>query len=217
MIVCVASLYLNPKKCQFYQTELDFLGHYISVRGIEVNNLKAEKIPSWPKPKSATDVCSFLRLVHYISMYLPKLAKLTCILTLLTTKVAKSEFPMWMDMHQWAFKSIKSLVTSQECLTLIDHVNPNGNKIFVTCDVSDWHTGGVLSFGPTWGMAWLVAFDSMQLKGTEKNYPVHEKEQMVIVRELKKWCSDLLGSEIVIYTNHQTLEIFNTQNICSWQ
>ena len=102
-------------------------------------------------------------------MYLPKLAELTCVLTPLTTKAAKTEFPMWTDAHQQAFEDIKSLVTSRECLTVIDHVTPNGNKIFVTCDASDWRTGGVLSFGPTWETARPVAFDSMQLKGAEKN------------------------------------------------
>ena len=118
---------------------------------------------------------------------------------------------MWMDAHQQAFENIKSLVTSQECLTVIDHVTPNGNKIFITCDASDWCTGGVLSFGPTWEMARPVTFDPMQLKGAEKNYLVHEKELLAIVRALKKWCLYLLGSEIVVYTNHHMLENFDTQ------
>ena len=123
-----ANLYLNPKKCRFYQTELDFLGHHISARGIEANDLKACKIVNWPVPKSATEVRSFLGLVRYISMYLPKLAELTCVLTPLTTKAAKTKFPMWTDAHQQAFEDIKSLVTSRECLTVIDHVTPNGKR-----------------------------------------------------------------------------------------
>ena len=58
----------------------------------------------------------------------------------------------------------------------------------------------------------------MQLGATEKNYPIHEKELLAIVRALKKWCSDLLGSEFVVYTDHWTLENFNTQHDLSrWQ
>ena len=60
-----------------------------------------------------------------------------------------------------------------------------GNKVFVTCDASDWHMGAALSVG-TWELARPVAFDSMQLKGAEKNYPVHKKEMLVIIRALKK-------------------------------
>ena len=52
---------------------------------------------------------------------------------------------------------------SRECLTVIDHVNPGGNKIFVTTDASDLRTGAVLSWGPTWESAQPIAFDSMQL------------------------------------------------------
>jgi hypothetical protein len=81
----------------------------------------------------------------------------------------------------------------------------------VTCDVSDWHTGVVLSIGTSWETAHPVAFDSMQLKGAEKNYPVHEKESSAIVHALKKWRLDLLGIPIFVYTDHRTLQNFDTQ------
>ena len=51
----------------------------------------------------------------------------------------------------------------------------------------------------------------MQLKGAEKNYPVHEKELLAIIRALRKWRSDLLGTHFVVYTNHCTLKNFDTQ------
>jgi hypothetical protein len=51
----------------------------------------------------------------------------------------------------------------------------------------------------------------MQLKAAKRNYPIHEKELLVIVRALKKWRSDLLGSPIYVYTDHKTLENFDTQ------
>lgn len=57
----------------------------------------------------------------------------------------------------------------------------------------------------------------MQLKGAEKNYPVHEKELPTIVHMLKQWRSDLLGSKIIVYTDHRTLENFNTQKDLSQQ
>ena len=52
----------------------------------------------------------------------------------------------------------------------------------------------------------------MQLGSAEKNYPIHEKELLAIVRALKKWCSNLLGTEFFVYTDHHTLENFNTQH-----
>jgi hypothetical protein len=102
---------------------------------------KIDKILHWPVPKNSTDMCLFLSLIHYISCFLPKLANFTRVLTPLTTKEAKKSFPVWSPLHQEAFKSIKTLVLSCECLTTIDHTNLGDNKVFVTCDASDWRTG----------------------------------------------------------------------------
>lgn len=142
---------------------------------------------------------------------MPNLAEHTAILSPLTTKECNKNFPSWTGAHHTAFEAVKALVVSADCLTVIDHDNPGNNKIFVTCNASDYRTGAVLSWGPTWETARPVAFDSMQLKGAQKNYPVHEKELLSIMRTLKKWRSDLLGSPIHVYTNHRTLENFETQ------
>jgi hypothetical protein len=206
-----AKLYCNPRKCEFFVTELNFLGHHILSRGVEADGSKVDKILQWPVPKSATGVRSFLGLVRYIAVYLPKLAEWTRVLTPLTTKEAKKSFPEWQADHQEAFDQIKRTVVSQECLTVINHDDMGDNKIFVTCDASDWRTGATLSFGSTWESAHPVAFDSMQLKGAEKNYPVHEKELLAVIRALKKWRADLMGVPFEVYTDHRTLENFSMQ------
>jgi hypothetical protein len=142
---------------------------------------KVEKILSWPVPQSATDIRAYLGLVRYVSAFLLKLTNHTAVLTPLTIKDAQKHFPTWTSEHQNAFESIKSLVVGAECLTVINHETPGDNKIFVTCDASDYRTGAVLSFSPTWETAWPVTYDSMQLKAAEKNYLIHEKELLAII------------------------------------
>src|SRR5713101_1667900 len=107
-----AQLYFNLDKCKFFLLELDFLGHHISCHGIEPHSSKVEKVLQWPVPKSATNVCAFLGLVRYMASFLPKLADFTTVLTPLTTKEARSNFPEWTADHQFAFEAIKSLVVS---------------------------------------------------------------------------------------------------------
>jgi len=179
--LCKAKLYCNANKCKFFQQEVVFLGHHISECGIQPNSSKIDCILKWPQPKSSTNICAFLGLVRYVSAFLPKLADHTCVLTPLMTKECRKDFPTWTTAHQTAFEAIKALVVSADCLTTIDHENPGDNKIFVTCDASDWRSGATLSFGQTWETARPVAFDSMQLKDAEKNYPVHEKELLAII------------------------------------
>ena len=118
--------------------------------------------------------------------------------------------------HQVAFEAIKSIVVSHDCLTTIDHLDSEG-KIFVTTDTSDFHSGAVLSFGKDWESVHPVAFDSMTFEGAELNYPVHEKEMLAIIRVLKKWWADLFGSAFTIFTDHKTLEKFDSQHDLSCQ
>jgi hypothetical protein len=129
----------------------------------------------------------------------------------LTHKECNTFFPSCTAEHHMAFQGIKLLVVSRDCLTTINHHNPGNNLIFVTCDASQQRTGALLSFGPTWEMARPVAFKSRQLHGAELHYPVHEQEMLAIIRALKKWRVDLLGSPFVIYMDHQTLQNFEMQ------
>jgi hypothetical protein len=202
---------LQPQKSHFFLNEVSFLGHKISRCGIEACNKKVDKITNWPKPTSASKVRSFLGLVRYMAVFLPKLAAHTCVLNPLTSKAAEKRFPVWMDAHQAAFQGIKDIVVSRECLTVIDQENPGDKKIFVMWDASKRCTGAVLSWGNSWKTARLVAFDSTPLRGAELHYPVYEKELLAILKALKKWQVDLLSSHIYVYTDHRTLENFDSQ------
>ncbi len=98
----------------------------------------------------ASHVWQFLGLTRYLTSFLPNLADHTWIISPLTTDIAEKKFPEWMLAHQTAFDGIKELVLKSAFLTIIDHMNPGNNKIFLTCDARDFCTGVVLSWGPTW-------------------------------------------------------------------
>jgi len=212
-----AYLYCSLKKSILFMMEIDFLGHHISARGIEANQSKVLRILNWPAPKSTEHVWQFLGLVWYIAFFLLTLVEYTTILTPLTRKECNAAFPTWTCNHQAAFDNIKWLVIRRDCLTTIDHENSGDNNIYVTCDVSKRQTDAVLSFGPSWESAQPVAFESRQMNSAEHNYPVHEQEMLVIMRALKKWWVDLLGSHIHIHTDHKTLQNFDFQRNLSQQ
>ena len=123
----------------------------------------------------------------------------------------QKNIPPWNEKYQTALDKIKQIVVSRECLTVIDHDKLKTHKIFVTTDASDRCTGAVLSFGTSWETARPVAFDSSTLKDAELNYPVHEKELLAVIRAIKKWKYDLLGSPFFVYIDHKTLLNFDTQ------
>jgi RNase H-like domain found in reverse transcriptase len=207
-----AHLYCSMKKLTLFTMEMDFLSHHILMNGIEVDSAKVTQVLNWPVPTLAKHVQQFLRLVRYIGHFLPLLAEHMVVLTLLTKKECNRAFPTWMNIHQYMFEVIKCLVVSRDCLTTIDHKTLGDNKIFVTCNASKRWTRAMLTFGQTWETACLVVFESQQLNNAERNYPVHKQEMLLIMRAMKKWRVDLLGSHVNIFTDHKTLQNFDYQS-----
>ena len=59
------NLKIKPKKCQFFDTSVLFLGHILLAKGISANPEKVEKVKTWPVPKNIKEVQSFLGLASY--------------------------------------------------------------------------------------------------------------------------------------------------------
>ena len=171
-----AKLYCNPNKTKLFCMEINFLGHQISCRGIKADKSKVDRIRNWPTPHSANDVRSFLRLIRYLAVFLPNLAKFSAVLDELTKKEYDKQFPGWTTCQQTTFNEIKRLVMSMDCLTMIDPKLMPENKIFVMTNTSDTGSGTIHSIGPSYELARPVVYDSHSFKKAELNYPVHEKK-----------------------------------------
>ena len=77
-------------------------------------------------------------------------------------------------------------------------------------DTLDYATGGVLSMECENGLWRPVAFLSKSLNETEKNYEIHDKKMLVIIRGLENWRHLLEGAyfKFEIWTDHKNLEYF---------
>jgi len=83
-------------------------------------------------------------------------------------------------------------------------------KMRMKVNVSDYVTGGVLSMECKDGLWRLVAFLSKSLNETKRNYEIHDKEMLAIIRGLENW-RHLLESacfKFEIWTDHKNLEYF---------
>lgn len=58
-------LYASKEKSELGRTEVEFLGHKVSSKGIAVLDSKVEAIRNWKIPTSITEVRSFLGLANY--------------------------------------------------------------------------------------------------------------------------------------------------------
>ena len=83
----------------------------------------------------------------------------------------------------------------------------------VEADSSDFATSAVLSQQNSEDDKWHpIAFLSKSLSPVERNYEIHDKEMLAIVRALDKWRHFLEGAEhqFEIWMDHKNLEYFMT-------
>ncbi|XP_047165452.1 uncharacterized protein LOC124834726 [Vigna umbellata] len=74
-------LYAKLSKCEFWMEEAQFLGHVISVDGILVDPAKVQAVLLWERPKSATEIKSFVGLMGYYRRFIEGFSKIVSPLT----------------------------------------------------------------------------------------------------------------------------------------
>ena len=69
----IAGLTANPKKCKFGMLEALYLGHKIGGGQVKPEVSKIMAVQKHPKPRTKTEVRSFLGLVGYYRKFIPHL------------------------------------------------------------------------------------------------------------------------------------------------
>ena len=82
-------LYAKFSKCEFWLTEVRFLGHMVSASGVSVYPEKVEAVMSWEKPKSIFEIRSFLGLAGYYRRFIEDFSRIAAPMTRLTRKEVK--------------------------------------------------------------------------------------------------------------------------------
>ena len=110
-------LYVKLSKCIFYQKKIHYLGHIISVAGIEVDPEKIGAIRGWPTPKYVTEVRSFMGLAGYYQRFIKGFSNIASSITCLQKKGVKFE---WTSKCEESFQQLKGILTSAPILKIAD-------------------------------------------------------------------------------------------------
>jgi len=160
--------------------KIGFLGVVIGLNGIEIEEEKVEGVLSWPVPKTVKDIRKFLGLTNYYRRFIKDFARVARPMNVL---MRKDEKWWWGDEQQKAFDELKKIFTTKPVLAALDL----DKEFQVEADASNYATGGVLSMKCSDEKWRPVAFISKSLSDTERNYEIHNKEMLAVVRCLEAW------------------------------
>lgn len=165
-----AGLQVKPTKCKDAFREVEFLGHVVSERGIEVDKKKVQAMIGFPRPTSIPTLRSFLGLVNYYRRFVDHFSTRVAPLYALTEKGRTWE---WCDESEHAFMDIKAALASVPVLRPPDHTRP----FVLQVDASDTGLGAVLSQSGDNDDEWAVAYASRAFSQSREELS-HDREGM---------------------------------------
>jgi len=196
-------LSVKLEKCKWKVREVEFLGVVIGPEGIKMEKEKVKGVLEWPTPKCVKDVQKFLGLANYYCQFIEGFATVA---RPLHDLVKKKKRWNWMEREEKAFKELKERFTKKPVLAAPDI----DKKMRMEVDALDYAMGGVLSMECGDRLWRPVAFLSKSLNETERNYEIHDKEMLAVIRGLEVWRHLLEGvqTKFEIWTDHKNLEYF---------
>lgn len=192
------NLVLNWEKCHFMVKQGIVLGHIISHKGIEVDKAKIDLISNLPPPRTVKEIRSFLGHAGFYRRFIKDFSKIAKPLCSLLAKDAPFVFS---DKCLQAFERLKSELTSAPIIRPPDWSVP----FEIMCDASDYAVGAVLGQRVD-KLPHVIYYAIKTLNDAQLNYSTTEKELLAVVFALDKFRAYLLGSRVVVYSDHAALK-----------
>ena len=146
----------------------------------QAKHSQARGVLNWPAPRNVKEVQKFLGLANYYKRFIKNFSRIVAPLHVIIRKEQKWK---WEKEQEEAFKELKTAFTTEPVLAIPDI----DKEMRVEADASDYATGGVLSTKCEDGKWRPVAFISKSLSTTERNYEIHDKEMLAVIRCLEAW------------------------------
>ena len=184
-------------------TEGIVLGHKILNKGIEVDQAKVEVIEKLPPPTNVKAIRSFLGHVGFYRRFIKDFSKIAKPLS----NLLAADTPFIFDKEcLQAFETLKAKLVTAPVISA-----PDWTLLFeLMGDASDHAIGAVLGQRHD-KLLHVIYYASLVLNDGQKNYTTTEKELLVVVYAIDKFRSYLVGSKVIVYTDHATLKYLLTK------
>jgi len=187
-----ANVQLQPAKCVFAQTIVQYLGYTVSQDGITTSPDKVKAVRQYPTPRNVKDIRFYLGFYRRL---IPKFAEIAKPLTEITRKNVQFS---WEGRQQAAFEKLETC--SDQVLAYPDFQS----QFILTTDASKIAVAAILSQVQN-GVERPIAFASRQMNKAEQNYTASEAETLAVTWATKHFRCYLYGEKFVVRTDHSAL------------
>jgi hypothetical protein len=168
-----AGFTLNPDKIVLNTSEIQYLGHRISSRGVKVLPERVEAIKHYPRPTTLRSLRRFLGMVGFYARFIPSYSDHAEVLHALKRKGTRF---VWIEEHQAAFVALKQALCEAHVLQI-----PDFDREFVLSTDASAHTvSAVLQQRVGGGLA-PISYYSRLLTRAERHYSTYEKECLAVL------------------------------------
>ena len=170
-----AGLKLKPKKCSFFQKEIEYLGRRVGSWGRSLTDAAKETMKKWPRPECPREVSSFLGFANFHREFVKGFSEIAEPLFKLAKK-AKGVRVVWVwgEEEERAFRTLCEKLSSAPVLAIPQRGEGAGRFILDT-DCSATALGGVLS-QEQGGKERVISFMSNVLTPAQRNYCASKRE-----------------------------------------
>ena len=191
-------LVINEGKCVFGVSQIDFLGHRVSARGISPLPDKVAAVRRLERPRSVKSLQRFLRLVNFYRRFLPQIAA-----TMRPLTDALAGAPRQLN---WSPEMTKAFELTKKCLadaTMLVHPVADA-ELRVNTNASSRAIAGAIH-QVVHGRLQPLGFFSRRTTPAESRYSAYDLELLAVYSTVVKFRHVLEGRRFRIYTDQKPL------------
>ena len=195
-----AGLRLKLSKCEFFKSQIAYLGHIVSKDGIETEKKKITTIQEWPIPKTVTEV-----FTNYYHKFIPQYAKIAWLFNQLVSGEnanKKKTLVEWKEEMPRSLPKVKIFCSQTPFLAYANYKKP----FKLHTDASENGLGAVLYQKQDDGTDHVIAYASWTLSKSKKNYDAHKLEFLALKWSVtERFHEYLYGGHFEVYMDNNLL------------
>ena len=201
---------VKPPKCKWLVEEVEYLGHIVSREGLRKPPQYLDKVNEFPMPTTVRQLREFLGLVNFQRKFVANFSSLQKPLSEKLVGRGSRKLKWTRDMEA-AFLTLKEKIKEDLLLSFPDF-SAGASPLELFVDASDIGAGACLTQQQD-GDVRVIAFASMTFNVAERRYSVIEKELAGLRWGVKSFRPFLIGTEFLLYTDHQPLIYLNNMKL----